>query len=109
MFGLKQVIYSTEYRDKDNKLKVKYDGRIRRMEISKDPNGVPCKLIPDEINRVVKEVDGVQECETIIIDDKKYLTRAVTFITLENEENIKDIKSTTIKHAKRVYLYIWYQ
>ncbi len=42
------------------------------MEISKDPNGVPCKIIPDEINRVVKkEVDGVQECESIIIDDKK--------------------------------------
>ena len=89
-----------EYRDKDNKLKVKYDGRIRRMEISKDPNGVPCKLIPDEINRVVKEVDGVQECESIIVDDKKYLTRAVTFITLENEENIRDIKSTTIKHCQ---------
>ena len=89
-----------EYRDKDNKLKVKYDGRIRRMEISKDPNGVPCKLIPDEINRVVKEVDGVQECESIIVDDKKYLTRAVTFITLENEENIRDIKSTIIKHCQ---------
>ena len=70
------------------------------MEISKDPNGVPCKLIPDEINRVVKEVDGVQECESIIVDDKKYLTRAVTFITLENEENIRDNKSTIIKHCQ---------
>ena len=58
------------------------DGRIRRIDMVLDENGMPAKLIPDKIKRVVEEIDQVFRCEIISVPDKKYILKPVIFIEL---------------------------
>ena len=58
------------------------DGRIRRMDMVKDENGMPAKLIPDKIKKVVEAVPQVFRCEIITVPDKKYILKPVVFIEL---------------------------
>lgn len=58
------------------------DGRIRRIDMVKDENGMPAKLIPDKIKRVVEMVSEVFRCEVITVPDKKSLLKPVVFIQL---------------------------
>lgn len=58
------------------------DGRIRRIDMVKDENGMPAKLIPDKIKRVVEEIPQVFRCEIVTVPDKKYILKPVVFVEL---------------------------
>lgn len=61
------------------------DGRIRRIDMVKDENGMPAKLIPDKIKRVVEQVPEVFRCEVVSVPDKKYIFKPVLYVQLVNE------------------------
>ena len=58
------------------------DGRIRRIDMVKDENGMPAKLIPDKIKKVVEQVEQVYRCEVVNVPDKKFILKPVLFIEL---------------------------
>ena len=60
------------------------DGRIRRIDMVKDENGMPAKLIPDKIKRVVEQISEIFRCEVVSVPDKKYLFKPVLYIQLVN-------------------------
>lgn len=82
--------------------KVIHEGRIRRMAITKDKKGLHCKLIPDKVTKEVLRAEGVYECETIIVPDKKSLTTPVSYIILnENTKEDNITKKTILEHCAK--------
>jgi long-chain acyl-CoA synthetase len=75
------------------------DGRIRRIDMVKDETGMPAKLIPDKIKRVVEDIPQVFRCEIITTPDKKYLLKPVIFVELV-EGSIYDEKLEKMIYEK---------
>ena len=59
------------------------DGRLRRIEISRDANGVPTKVFPDKVKQVVSRHPMVDTCEIIMVPDDKRITRPVAYIVMK--------------------------
>lgn len=72
------------------------DGRIRRIDMVKDENGMPAKLIPDKIKRIVEQIPEIFRCEVISVPDKKYLLKPVLYIQLVKESEYDDLLEKTI-------------
>lgn len=62
------------------------DGRIRRIVMAKDDKGLPTKIFPDKIKRIILQSEYVEKCEIITVDDSKYIKRPVAYIVLK--ENV---------------------
>ncbi|MBE6157450.1 MAG: acyl--CoA ligase [Firmicutes bacterium] len=68
------------------------DGRIRRIELTKDDKGLPTKIFPDKIKGVILQHPSVEKCEVIMVDDEIRMKKPVCFIVLKDGiEFTKDI------------------
>lgn len=84
------------------------DGRLRRIEISRDANGVPTKVFPDKIKQIVSLHPAVDKCEIIMVDDSKRITRPVAYVILHDgitldEALIKDINDLCVMNNLESY------
>ncbi|MBR5969845.1 MAG: acyl--CoA ligase [Lachnospiraceae bacterium] len=70
-------------------------GRIKRIYITKDKDGVVYKLFPQRIEELLKSVKNVSECATVVIEDKDKINVAVAFTTLLKTD--EDSKEKTLK------------
>lgn len=60
------------------------DGRLRRIEISRDANGVPTKVFPDKIKQVVSKHPLIDQCEIIMVPDEKRITRPIAYVVMKD-------------------------
>ena len=80
------------------------DGRLRRIEITKDANGVPTKVFPDRAKQIISMHPVVDQCEVIKVKDKKKITRPVAYLVLRERQSLSkklagDIKAFCIKNG----------
>ncbi|MBR5662329.1 MAG: acyl--CoA ligase [Bacilli bacterium] len=59
------------------------DGRLRRIELTKDANGLPTKVFPDKIKQALSMFPGINQCEVIMIPDEKRITKPIAYIVLD--------------------------
>lgn len=59
------------------------DGRIRRIVMAKDDKGLPTKIFPDKIKKIILSSEFVEKCEIITVDDDKYIKKPIAFIVLK--------------------------
>jgi len=59
------------------------DGRIRRIVMAKDDKGLPTKIFPDKIKKIILKSGFVEKCEIITVDDDKYIKKPIAFIVLK--------------------------
>ena len=64
------------------------DGRLRRIEISRDGNGVPTKVFPDKIKQIVSIHPQIEKCEVIMVPDEKRISRPVAYLVLKDGHSI---------------------
>lgn len=64
------------------------DGRLRRIELSKDEQGNPAKVFPDRIKQIVLKHPAIEKCEVIMVPDSARILRPVAYIVLKNEEKL---------------------
>ena len=79
----------------DDKGQLFIDGRIRRIELTRDENGSPAKVFPDRIKQVISKHPDIEQCEVIMVPDKKKTTVPVAFIVPKNEN--QELTSNMIK------------
>ena len=104
------VWYKTEdvaHYDENGELFI--DGRLRRIEISRDANGVPTKVFPDKAKQVVSQHPKVEQCEIIMVNDEKRITRPVAYIVLAegsvmDEQMIREINDLCVLHGLESYI-----
>ena len=60
------------------------DGRIRRIVMAKDDKGLPTKIFPDKIKKIILLNEYVDKCEIITVNDDKYINKPIAFIVLRN-------------------------
>lgn len=67
------------------------DGRIRRIVMAKDDKGLPTKIFPDKIKKIILKSYFVEKCEIITVDDDKYIKKPIAFIVIKDgiELNVK--------------------
>lgn len=61
------------------------DGRMRRIEIAIDDNGVPTKIFPDKVKMLISENELVDKCEIITINDQKKIKKIIAFVVPKNK------------------------
>lgn len=60
------------------------DGRLRRIEISRDANGIPTKVFPDKVKQVVSKHPLIEQCEIVMIPDEKRITRPIAYVVMKD-------------------------
>ena len=85
------------------------DGRLRRIEISRDANGVPTKVFPDKVKQVVSLHPAVDRCEIVMVDDSKRITRPVAYVILHNgitldNDLIRNINDLCLRNNVESYI-----
>lgn len=84
------------------------DGRLRRIEISRDSNGVPTKVFPDKVKQVISKHPLVDQCEIVMIPDDKRITIPIAYVVMKNgydlNENIQlQIKKLCLENSVESY------
>ncbi len=59
------------------------DGRLRRIEISRDSNGVPTKVFPDKVKQVISKHPLIDQCEIVMVPDEKRITKPIAYIVMK--------------------------
>ena len=72
------------------------DGRLRRIEITKDSNGNFTKTFPDKTKQVVSLHPSIDSCEVIMVPDPKRATRPVAFIVMKEGETFDSVVQNEI-------------
>ena len=75
-----------------------FDGRIRRIVITKDEKGLPTKILPDKIRRILTLNEAVKDAEVITIPDEEKVNIAVAFLILKDGHNESEVTYDTIKN-----------
>lgn len=91
------------------------DGRIRRVVIGKDDKGLPTKIFPDKIKKIILRHSAVDKCEIITVDDEKYIKRPVAYVVLQKnvnldvdiEKELKDICFRNLENYMRPIEYVF--
>ena len=78
LYGIGLGIYINERNE------IFIDGRIRRIVMAKDDKGLPTKIFPDKIKKIILSNEFVEKCEIITVDDDKHIKKPVAFIVLRN-------------------------
>lgn len=68
-----------------------YDGRIRRIVITKDAQGFPTKIIPDKIKRIISFHPAVENVEVITLPNENRINIPVACLTLKEGYNYDEI------------------
>lgn len=94
------------YNDKNE---IFIDGRIRRIVMAKDDNGLPTKIFPDKIKKIILTHNLVDKCEVITVDDKKYIKRPVAYIVLKDQIQVtpsieREIRDLCMSHLENYTL-----
>lgn len=84
------------------------DGRLRRIELSKDEQGNPAKVFPDRIKQVVLKHPSVEKCEVIMVPDDERILRPAAYIVLKHgvelsNELVNEIKKVCTSEKLEVY------
>ena len=66
------------------------DGRIRRIELSKDDSGQPVKVFPDKVKQIISMHPDVEQCEVVMIPDEKRITIPVACIVTKEGKYLTD-------------------
>ena len=85
------------------------DGRLRRIEISRDSNGVPTKVFPDKAKQVISQHPKIEQCEIIMVNDEKRITRPVAYIVLSDgyvfdEQIVREINDLCVASGLESYI-----
>lgn len=72
------------------------DGRLRRIELSKDDQGNPAKVFPDKIKQIILQHSIVEKCEVIMVPDTIKVKKPVAFLQLKEHELFDDDLSKQI-------------
>lgn len=93
----------------DEKGQMFIDGRLRRIEISRDANGVPTKVFPDKVKQVVSLHPAVDRCEIVMVDDTKRITRPIAYVILHegivlDSDLIRDINDLCVMNNVESYI-----
>lgn len=92
----------------DEKGELFLDGRLRRIEISRDSNGVPTKVFPDKVKQVISMHPLVDQCEILMVPDEVRITRPIAYVVLKDnceltENIINEIKNICIQQNVESY------
>lgn len=61
-----------------------FSGRIKRIYITRDKDGVVYKLFPSQIENELTKLDDVLECGTIAVPDTEKIHVAISFVRVKN-------------------------
>lgn len=86
------------------------DGRIRRIEISRDSEGNITKVFPDRVKQVVSLHPAIEQCEVVMVPDEKRVKRPVAFVVLKenypyNDSLLPQIDSICSEHNVESYMF----
>ena len=86
------------------------DGRIRRIELSKDSNGQPVKVFPDKIKQIILKHPLVEKCEIVMIPDEERITIPIAYIVMKEgyqltKEVISEINDICLVNNVESYMY----
>lgn len=59
------------------------DGRLRRIELTKDDKGNPAKIFPDKIKQIILQHPLVEKCEIVMIPNLERITIPVAYVVLK--------------------------
>ena len=80
------------------------DGRIRRIVMAKDDKGLPTKIFPDKIKKIILSNEFVDKCEIITVDDDRHIKKPVAFIVLRNGIELTPIIEKSIQNLCKANL-----
>lgn len=86
------------------------DGRIRRIELSKDSSGQPVKVFPDKIKQIILKHPLVEKCEIVMIPDEERITIPIAYIVMKEgyqltKEVISEINDICLVNNVESYMY----
>lgn len=61
-----------------------FEGRIKRIFLTRASDGTILKLFPQQIANLIESVDGVESCGVIVLPDKNSLNVAIAYVVLDN-------------------------
>ena len=86
------------------------DGRIRRIELSKDSNGQPVKVFPDKIKQIISSHPLIEQCEIVMIPNEERITIPIAYIVMKEQhqltkEIISEINDICVANNVESYMY----
>ena len=93
----------------DEKGQLFMDGRIRRIELSKDNSGQPVKVFPDKLKKIVLMHSSIEKCEIVMIPDKDRISIPVAFLVMKEgqfftKETISEINDICVANNVESYM-----
>ena len=76
-------------------------GRIKRIEITRGPDGMAYKLFPLHIEETVESSDIVEKCAVIICDDDERIHAPVLYVTLKEGRERPHDRDTILEVCKK--------
>lgn len=61
-------------------------GRIKRIFITKDKNSVAYKLFPQRMEETIEQLEFVERCAVIVIDDEQQIHVPIVYVVLPEKE-----------------------
>lgn len=96
------VWYNTEdLLHKNERGEIFLDGRIRRIALTIDAKGNPTKIIPERTKKCIYELNFVDKCEVITIEDDRVINKAIAFVVLNKEQTCDDLKELIASYCEK--------
>ena len=87
--------------DKDGFLFI--TGRVKRIYSTRsEKNGTIYKLFPDYVAKVISQVQNVEDCAVVCIDDPDFKTIAVAFVVVDTAFDLELMKKAIENHVSEV-------
>ena len=87
--------------DKDGFLFI--TGRVKRIYSTRsEKKGTIYKLFPDYVAKVISQVQNVEDCAVVCIDDPDFKTIAVSFVVVDTAFDLELMKKAIENHVSEV-------
>lgn len=86
-------------------------GRIKRIYITKDKDGMALKLFPKKIEELILENSNVEKCGVIVVEDEIRMNVAIVFVkllddTVDNDVQVNDLWELCNRNLSEYELHI---
>ena len=80
---------------------VHFKGRIKRISLTRDKDGVVNRIFPDRVEQLFEECSKIKDCGTIVIPDEERVNILVSYITVKNINKSKEeVVNELMEYAK---------
>lgn len=80
-------------------------GRLKRIYIAKDSDGMACKLSPQHLEEVVEKIEGVDRCAVVVLPDD--IKQNVSVVYVQAKKNAVNADAIICYICKELPEYYW--